>query len=106
MEILPTVYILASQPYGTLYIGVTSDLTQRIWQHQHDLTDGFTKTYQVHSLVWYEVHPTMESAIRREKALKQWYRSWKIRLIEKMNPTWEDLSGELSDGSPANGRGG
>jgi putative endonuclease len=86
------VYILASRPNGTLYIGVTSELHQRIWQHKEGIVEGFTKTYGVHQLVWYEIHPTMESAIRREKRLKKWNRAWKIRLIEKMNPRWEDLT--------------
>ena len=95
MEIVPCVYILASQPHGTLYVGVTSELGRRICQHQQDLVDGFTKVYQVHCLVWYEAHPSMDSAIRREKALKKWNRAWKIRLIEKTNPDWKDLSGTL-----------
>ena len=84
-------YILASKPNSTLYIGVTSQLPQRIYQHKHNLVDGFTKKYHVHRLVWYEVHETMESAIRREKALKNWRRQWKIELIEKMNKEWSDL---------------
>ena len=87
----PCVYILASKPRGTLYIGVTSNLAQRIWQHKHDLVDGFTKRYGVHRLGWYEVHGTMESAIMREKALKKWNRAWKIELIKKENPVWSDL---------------
>lgn len=92
----PCVYILASERNGTLYIGVTSDLMKRVWQHQHDVTDGFTKKYHVHQLVWYETHPTMESAIQREKALKNWQRIWKIRIIEQMNPDWSDLSDQLT----------
>lgn len=87
----PCVYILASKPRGTLYIGVTSDLAQRVWQHKHDLVDGFTKRYGVHRLIWHEVHGTMESAIMREKALKKWNRAWKIELIEKEDPAWADL---------------
>ncbi len=90
-ERLPCVYILASGPRGTLYIGVTSDLVSRIHQHKNDLVDGFTKSYAVHDLVWYEVHDGMESAIHREKALKAWKRIWKIELIESMNPEWHDL---------------
>ena len=93
----PCVYILASKPNGTLYIGVTSNPAQRIWQHKNDLAEGFTKQYGVHRLVWYEVHPTMESAIEREKALKRWKRSWKIRLIWKSNPKWADLYDEILD---------
>ena len=71
----PCVYILASKPNGTLYIGVTSNLVQRVWEHKNDFTEGFTKRYQVHDLVWYEVHDFMESAIGREKALKKWNRA-------------------------------
>lgn len=91
MERIPSVYILASQPNGTLYIGVTSHLIKRIWEHKNDLADGFTKKYHVHTLVWYELLDDMESAIQREKQLKKWNRQWKIRLIHKMNPTWDDL---------------
>ena len=87
----PAVYILASQRNGTLYIGVTSDLVQRVWQHKNDVVEGFTKEYGVHSLVWYELHEDMESAIIREKRLKKWNRAWKLRLIEEMNPDWNDL---------------
>ncbi|MDA1014012.1 MAG: GIY-YIG nuclease family protein [Planctomycetota bacterium] len=87
----PAVYILASQRNGTLYIGVTSDLVQRIWQHKNNVVEGFTKEYGVHMLVWYELHEDMESAIIREKRLKKWNRAWKLRLIEEMNPNWNDL---------------
>jgi putative endonuclease len=87
----PAVYILASQRNGTLYIGVTSELTQRVWQHKNDVIDGFTRRYSVHQLVWYELHETMESAIKREKALKNWKRVWKLQLIENSNPGWQDL---------------
>ena len=92
----PCVYILANKPKGTLYIGVTSNLTQRVWQHKNDFVDGFTERYGVHRVVWYEVHETMESAITREKALKKWNRAWKIELIEKTNPNWTDLYDEVS----------
>ena len=88
---IPCVYILASKPDGTLYAGVTTSLVQRVWQHKNDLVEGFTKRYGVHTLVWYEVHDSIGSAIQREKALKKWKRAWKIRLITKMNPTWADL---------------
>ena len=91
MERIPCVYILASKRNGTLYIGVTSQLPQRIYQHKHNLVDGFTKKYHVHMLVWYEVHESMESAISREKELKKWRRKWKIELIEQMNHEWLDL---------------
>ena len=88
---MPCVYILASKPKGTLYIGVTSNLVQRVWEHKNDVAEGFTKRYHIHDLVWYEVHDSMESAISREKALKKWNRAWKIRLIEEGNPAWLDL---------------
>jgi len=98
----PCVYILASTRNGTLYIGVTSDLFQRIALHKQGLIQGFTKKYRVHRLVYYETHPTMEAAIRREKQMKEWRRLWKIRLIESMNPEWIDLfdqrTGEILDG--------
>jgi putative endonuclease len=87
----PCVYILASQRNGTLYIGVTSDLIKRTYQHREGLIDGFTKRYNVHILVWYEVHEIMESAILREKQLKKWSRTAKLRLIEQQNPNWQDL---------------
>ena len=91
----PCVYILASRKNGTLYTGVTSNLVQRVWQHRNDLVDGFTSRYGVHRLVWYEMHPTMESAITREKQLKGWRRRWKVRLIEEMNRDWVDLYPQL-----------
>jgi putative endonuclease len=87
----PTVYLLASQRNGTLYVGVTSDLVNRVWQHRTDEMDGFSKKYNVHLLVWYEQHPSMESAIIREKAIKKWKRAWKVVLIEESNPDWGDL---------------
>ena len=87
----PAVYILASQRNGTLYIGVTSNLVQRIWQHKNDLVDGFTGKYGVHSLVYFELLDDMLNAITREKQLKKWNRAWKLALIEKQNPTWQDL---------------
>ena len=93
----PCVYMLASKPNGTLYVGVTSNPIQRIWQHKNHWTEGFTKRYGVHLLVWYEVHESMESAVRREKAIKKWNRAWKIELIEKSNPTWRDLYDEIDE---------
>ena len=87
----PCVYILASRPNGTLYIGVTSTLFDRIVVHRNDLLDGFTKRHGVHRLVYYEMHPTMDAAIKREKQLKKWNRLWKIRLIEQQNPRWSNL---------------
>ena len=94
-EKVPCVYILASKRNGTLYTGVTSDLVQRVWQHRNDFVEGFTKKYGVHTLVWYETHPTMESAITREKQLKWWHRKWKLRLIEESNPKWDDLYDQI-----------
>ena len=87
----PCVYMLASKRNGTLYVGVTSDLVKRIWEHKNHVVEGFTQQYNVHLLVWYEMHDTMESAIAREKAMKEWKRAWKIRRIEEINPEWKDL---------------
>ncbi|MGD8212929.1 MAG: GIY-YIG nuclease family protein [Desulfobacterales bacterium] len=87
----PAVYILASQRNGTLYIGVTSNLVKRIWEHKNNMVEGFTKRYTVHRLVWYELHDSMESALTREKRLKNWKRKWKLELIETRNPKWLDL---------------
>jgi putative endonuclease len=92
----PAVYILASQRNGTLYIGVTSNLIQRIWQHREGAVEGFTQQHAVKTLVWYEQHETMESAITREKALKKWNRDWKLRLIKQRNPEWIDLWSEIT----------
>ena len=85
------VYILASRKNGTLYIGVTSDLIKRIWQHRNDVVEGFTKKYGIHQLVYYEMHSEMTAAISREKQLKKWNRAWKFRLIEQHNLEWRDL---------------
>jgi putative endonuclease len=85
------VYILSSKRNGTLYTGVTSDLRKRIYEHKNNLIEGFAKTYNVHLLVWYEVHEAAESAIVREKQIKEWKRAWKLQLIEKDNPEWNDL---------------
>jgi putative endonuclease len=92
----PCVYLLANQRNGTLYIGVTSDLIDRVYQHRNELDEGFTKRYKIHDLVWYEPHETMESAIQREKQIKKWDRKAKIGLIEQNNPQWQDLWPELS----------
>ncbi len=91
MEKRPAVYILASQRNGTLYIGVTSDLGKRVWEHRNSLVSGFTKKYAVHRLVYFEMHDDMTSAITREKQIKKWNRAWKLELIEKENPEWKDL---------------
>jgi len=87
----PTVYILESKRNGTLYIGVTSDLVKRVWEHKCNIVAGFTKRYNVHLLVWYELHDSMASAVIQEKRLKEWKRKWKLELIEKFNPDWQDL---------------
>ena len=91
MERQPCVYLLASKQNGTLYAGVTSNLLKRIWEHKNNLDEGFTSKYDVHALVWYEMHDTMEFAIQREKAIKNWKRAWKIKVIEELNPHWQDL---------------
>ncbi|MDJ0779565.1 MAG: GIY-YIG nuclease family protein [Gammaproteobacteria bacterium] len=88
-------YILASKRNGTLYVGVTSNLVKRVWQHKHDLVEGFTSRYRVHSLVYFEQHRDIEAAIRREKRLKEWQRQWKIDLIESDNPDWKDLYDDI-----------
>ena len=85
------IYILASQRNGTLYIGVTSNLMKRIYEHRTDVIDGFSKKHRVHRLVYFEVCPDISSAITREKQLKKWNRSWKLQLIERNNPGWDDL---------------
>ena len=92
MERIPCVYLLASGFHGTLYTGVTSNLVGRTWQHREGIVRGFTKRYGVKRLIWFEVHETMESAIRREKSIKRWHRDWKVQLVEKENPTWRDLA--------------
>lgn len=91
----PCVYILASKMRGSLYVGVTSNLVKRVWEHKHDSVPGFTSKYRIHDLVWFEQHDTMESAISREKAIKEWRRAWKLELIEAANPDWQDLYREL-----------
>ena len=95
MERQPAVYILASNQNGTLYIGVTSDLAKRAWEHKNDLVEGFTKKYGVHRLVHYEMYADMLSAITGEKQLKKWNRAWKLELIEEKNPGWNDLWDEI-----------
>jgi putative endonuclease len=89
------VYILASRRNGTLYIGMTDDLSRRIEQHRAGAVRGFTQTYGVKTLVWLEVHETRESAFQRERQLKKWNRAWKLELIERTNPAWRDLVDEL-----------
>ena len=97
-EKAPAVYILASQRNGTLYIGVMGGLCDRIAAHKDGSIPGFTKKYNVKLLVWFELHDTMENAIRREKQLKEWRRSWKLELIEKSNPAWRDIYDETCGG--------
>ena len=94
-EKLYYVYILASSRNGTLYVGVTSNLTRRIYEHKNDLVEGFTEKYKVHKLVYYEQTGNIESAISREKQLKKWNTHWKMMLVEKLNPEWEDLYSTL-----------
>ncbi|MBI4005951.1 MAG: GIY-YIG nuclease family protein [Gammaproteobacteria bacterium] len=91
MEKQPAVYIMASKRNGTLYTGVTGDLVKRVWEHKNNLVEGFTKKYNVHTLVYFEQHIDILAAITREKQLKKWDRVWKIRLIEEQNPEWKDL---------------
>ncbi len=90
-ERVPCVYILASGHYGTLYVGVTSDLIGRMWQHRNDVLPGFTRKHKIHRLVHFEIYGDMITAITREKQLKNWRRPWKINLIEELNPHWADL---------------
>jgi putative endonuclease len=98
MSKLPTVDITASRQHGVLYVGVTSDLVRRVWQHRADAIDGFTKDYRVHALVYFETHREMAAAITREKQLKKWNRDWKVRLIEETSPDWLDLWPTIAPG--------
>lgn len=99
----PCVYILASERNGTLYIGVTGNLLRRNLEHKCGLVKGFTYKHDVKRLVWYELHETFESAISREKNLKKWRRIWKVDLIERFNPEWDDLFGFVAGSPPARG---
>ena len=90
------VYIMANDRYGTLYIGVTSDLVKRVWEHKEGAADGFTKKYGAKQLVWYETHEDMLAAITREKQLKKWNRDWKVNLIQEKNPDWQDLYDDIT----------
>ena len=91
------VYIITNKPHGTLYVGVTSDLPQRIWSHKQGATvEGFAKKHDLKRLVWYRVFDSMEEAIRREKQMKKWNREWKIDLVREMNPRWKDLYEDLA----------
>ena len=91
------VYILCNRRNGTLYTGVTSDLVKRVYEHKHGLVEGFTKKYNIHNLVWYEIHESADYAIEREKQIKTWKRAWKLRLIEEENPEWIDLYENICD---------
>jgi putative endonuclease len=91
MDRQPCVYIITNQRNGTLYVGVTSDLPKRIWQHKNHVVEGFSQRYRLNKLIWYETHNNMKSAICREKAIKKWSRRWKLMIIEDMNPEWRDL---------------
>ena len=95
MDRHPCVYLLASARNGTLYVGVTSNLIQRAWQHRMSATPGFSSRYRIRQLVWYEMHESMESAIQREKQIKKWNRAWKVELIETTNPYWRDLWSDI-----------
>jgi putative endonuclease len=90
------VYIVSNHKNGTLYIGITSNLPARVFQHKSELIGGFTKKYHLHNLVYYEVHEDIRSAITREKQLKKWKRDWKIKLIEKVNPQWRNLYPDIT----------
>ncbi|MEL7541027.1 MAG: GIY-YIG nuclease family protein [Pseudomonadota bacterium] len=93
MEQLYFVYIVTNRPRGTLYIGMTDDLNKRAWQHrEHVIKGSFSDKYNLEMLVWFEAHPSRESAFVRERRMKKWNRAWKIRLIEEMNPDWRDLA--------------
>lgn len=96
MNIAAFVYILANKKNGTIYIGMTDNLIKRTYEHKNEMTDGFTKKYQVHNLVYYEVFDRSDDAFKRERQLKKWHRAWKIALIEKKNPSWKDLYNQLN----------
>ncbi len=97
------VYILANERNGTLYVGVTNNLVRRIYEHKEGLADGFTKKYNIKMLVYYEITESIESAIKREKNIKAWQRAWKLRIIEEMNPDWDDLYIKITGSQPALG---
>ena len=90
------VYILASKRNGTLYVGMTDYLAGRIWQHRQGAVPGFTRQYNIKTLVWFEQHETRESALTRERRIKNWHRKWKLELIEATNPGWRDLYAEIT----------
>ena len=92
------VYLLANDKYGTLYLGVTNDIVRRVYEHKGKAVAGFTKRYSIDRLVWFEIHDDVQNAIAREKELKKWRRTWKIRLIEERNPHWSDLYSAIAAG--------
>ncbi|MGB4056768.1 MAG: GIY-YIG nuclease family protein [Alphaproteobacteria bacterium] len=96
MEKIFCVYILTNKIYGTLYVGVTSNLPKRVWEHKNKVVEGFSEKYGLDKLVYYEVHDNAELAIKREKRLKKWDRKWKIELIQKQNPGWKDLFEDIA----------
>ena len=96
MDKLGFVYIMASGRNGTIYLGVTSDLLKRAWEHRNGVVAGFTKTYRCHLLVWYEAHDSIEGARQRELRMKEWKRAWKVKEIEGLNPDWADLFDTLT----------
>lgn len=100
MERQPCVYLIASGRNGTLYLGVTSKLVQRVWQHRTSAVDGFSARYATHYLVWFELHETMASAILREKRIKKWNRDWKVRLVDETNSSWRDLWPDITEQVP------
>lgn len=100
MEKYYYIYILASKRNGALYIGITSGLIKRIWEHKNKLVDGFTRKYNINKLIYYEQYSDPENAIKREKRLKKYNRKWKLNLIEKVNPNWKDLYEEITTGLP------
>jgi len=95
MDKQPCVYLLTSKQNGTIFTGVTSNLIKRVWEHKNNQVEGFASKYGVHTLVWYEPHETMESAVQREKTIKNWKRIWKLHIIEEHNPHWQDLYPDL-----------
>jgi putative endonuclease len=100
MQRQPCVYLLASDRNATLYLGVTSNLVARIWQHREHAVEGFSSRYDVTRLVWFEQHESMEAAIEREKRIKKWNRAWKLKLIDASNPSWRDLWPDITDRIP------
>ena len=100
MDRQPCVYLLANARNGTLYLGVTSNLVQRVWQHRASVADGFSARHCIHHLVWFEKHETMESAILREKRINKWNRAWKLRLIDALNASWRDLWPDITEQVP------